>query len=81
MGALGLVFALVFSAYIVGVWTGGLVFRQRQRAYEESEQGEIASPMRIEGREKGRHPSAAFDDARLEIELVRVGDSKLEICP
>jgi hypothetical protein len=36
MGDLGLVFALVTAAYIVGVWTGGLVFSQRQSAYEEA---------------------------------------------
>jgi hypothetical protein len=43
MGDLGLVFALVIAAYIVGVWTGGLVFSQRQSAYEEAEAGEISS--------------------------------------
>jgi hypothetical protein len=36
MGDLGLVFALVTTAYIVGVWTGGLVFSQRRSAYEEA---------------------------------------------
>jgi hypothetical protein len=36
MGDLGLVFALVIAGYMVGVWTGALVFSQRQRAYEEA---------------------------------------------
>jgi hypothetical protein len=36
MGDPGLVFALVIAGYIVGVWTGAVVFRQRQRAYEDA---------------------------------------------
>ena len=44
MGDLGLVFALVFGGYILGVWTGALVFRQRQRGYEDAEQAAISSP-------------------------------------
>ncbi|GAC1475513.1 MAG: hypothetical protein PVS3B2_11630 [Candidatus Dormibacteraceae bacterium] len=36
MSDLGLVFAVVIAGYIVGVWTGALVFRQRQGAYEDS---------------------------------------------
>jgi hypothetical protein len=44
MGDLGLVLALVFAGYIVGVWTGALVFRQRQRAYEDALPAAISSP-------------------------------------
>jgi hypothetical protein len=36
MGDLGLVFALLIAGYIVGVWTGAVVFRQHQRAYEDA---------------------------------------------
>jgi hypothetical protein len=31
----GVVFALFTLGYILGVWTGAMVFRQRQRGYEE----------------------------------------------
>ena len=44
MGDLGLLFAVVIAAYIVGVWTGALVFKQRQRAYEEAVTAEIDGP-------------------------------------
>jgi hypothetical protein len=47
MGDLGLVFALVLGGYILGVWTGALVFRQRQRAYEDAVPAEITSPPGI----------------------------------
>lgn len=43
MGDLGLVFALVIAGYIVGVWTGALVFRQRQRAYEDAVPATVSS--------------------------------------
>ena len=44
MGDLGLVFALVTAAYMVGVWTGALVFSRRQRAYEEAVPVEMSTP-------------------------------------
>ncbi|HEX9098078.1 MAG TPA: hypothetical protein VF956_01170 [Candidatus Dormibacteraeota bacterium] len=34
MGFIGVVFALFTVGYVLGVWTGGVVFRKRQRAYE-----------------------------------------------
>lgn len=37
MGFLGLVFALFTAGYVLGVWTAGLVFKQPQRAYEDSQ--------------------------------------------
>jgi hypothetical protein len=37
MGVMGVVFALFTVGYVLGVWTAGLVFRQRQRAYEDAE--------------------------------------------
>jgi hypothetical protein len=43
MGDLGLVFALVIAGYIVGVWTGAVVFRQRQRAYEDAARATVSS--------------------------------------
>jgi hypothetical protein len=36
MGAIGLVLGLFTVGYILGVWTGGLVFRQRQGRYEDA---------------------------------------------
>jgi len=36
MGVIGLVLAVLTAGYILGVWTGGLVFRQRQGAYEDA---------------------------------------------
>ncbi|GAC1510145.1 MAG: hypothetical protein NVS1B3_12670 [Candidatus Dormibacteraceae bacterium] len=36
MGAIGLVVALITIGYFLGVWTGGLVFRQRQGSYEDA---------------------------------------------
>ena len=33
MGALGFVFAALGVGYILGVWTGGLVFRKHQGPY------------------------------------------------
>jgi hypothetical protein len=33
MGAIGLILGLFTVGYILGVWTGGLVFRQRQGAH------------------------------------------------
>jgi hypothetical protein len=36
VGLAGVVFALFTSGYIIGVWTACLVFKQPQRAYEES---------------------------------------------
>jgi hypothetical protein len=46
MGDLGLVFALVTAGYMAGVWTGALVFRQRQRAYEDGVPATVSStPM------------------------------------
>jgi hypothetical protein len=44
MGDLGLVCALVTVGYMVGVWTGALVFRQRQRAYEDAVPATLSSP-------------------------------------
>jgi hypothetical protein len=38
MGVISLVFALFTVGYILGVWTACLVFRQPQRAFEESSQ-------------------------------------------
>jgi hypothetical protein len=35
MGDPGLVLALVVVGYFVGVWTGAMVFSQRQTAHEE----------------------------------------------
>jgi len=35
VGILGIVLALFTLGYILGVWTGAMVFRQRQRAYED----------------------------------------------
>jgi hypothetical protein len=91
MGDLGLVLALVAVGYIVGVWTGAVVFRQRQLAYEEAVPAEIASPARFEAFARRGPPepvrsssedelrlSAAFEAARLEIELARVGELRLE---
>jgi hypothetical protein len=43
MGDLGLVFAVVIAGYIVGVWTGAMVFRQRQRAYEDAVPATVSS--------------------------------------
>jgi hypothetical protein len=37
MGFIGFVFALFTVGYVLGVWTAGLVFRQRQHAYEDAE--------------------------------------------
>jgi hypothetical protein len=37
MGVMGVVFALFTVGYVLGVWTAGLVFRQRQRAHEDAE--------------------------------------------
>jgi hypothetical protein len=34
---MGVVFALFTVGYVLGVWTAGLVFSQRQRAYEDAE--------------------------------------------
>jgi hypothetical protein len=36
MGALGLILGLFTVGYILGVWTGGMVFRQRQGVYEDA---------------------------------------------
>jgi hypothetical protein len=50
MGDLGLIFAVVMAAYIVGVWSGALVFSQRQRAYEEAVTADMASlPVNVVG--------------------------------
>jgi hypothetical protein len=35
MGAIGLILGLFTVGYMLGVWTAGLVFRQRQGAYED----------------------------------------------
>jgi len=37
MGFIGAVFALFTVGYVLGVWTAGLVFRQPQRSYEDTE--------------------------------------------
>jgi hypothetical protein len=59
VGDLGLVFALVMTGYIVGVWTGAVVFRQRQRAYENAESATTLGPSVIVIRhplhQDGRH--------------------------
>ena len=59
MGDLGLVSAVVAAGYIVGVWTGALVFRQRQRAYEDAVPTTISSPpvtvTRSLSHQAGRH--------------------------
>jgi hypothetical protein len=47
MGDLGLVFALVMAGYMVGVWTGGLVFKQRQGAYEDGVPAAVSSHPEI----------------------------------
>jgi hypothetical protein len=44
VGDVGLVFALVTVGYMVGVWTGAMVFRHRQRAYEDAVPAAISSP-------------------------------------
>jgi hypothetical protein len=36
MGAIGLVLGLFTAGYIIGVWTGGVVFRQPQAGYEDA---------------------------------------------
>jgi hypothetical protein len=36
MGAIGLILGLFTVGYMLGVWTAGLVFRQRQGAYEDA---------------------------------------------
>jgi hypothetical protein len=43
VGDLGLVLALVTAGYIVGVWTGALVFRQRQSPYEDGAPATVSS--------------------------------------
>jgi hypothetical protein len=40
---LSLVLALVLASYIVGVWTGALVFRQRQVEYEDGAPATVSS--------------------------------------
>ena len=41
MGLLGVVLALFTLGYLLGVWTGALVFKQRQHAYED------AAPIKV----------------------------------
>jgi hypothetical protein len=36
VGALGVIFAVFTLGYILGVWTSAMVFRQRQRGYEDA---------------------------------------------
>jgi hypothetical protein len=36
VGLLGIVFALFTLGYILGVWTGAMVFQQRQHTYEDA---------------------------------------------
>jgi hypothetical protein len=36
MGAIALILGLFTVGYILGVWTGGMVFRQRQGIYEDA---------------------------------------------
>ena len=36
MGVIGLVFALFTVGYTLGVWTGGVVFKQHHGAYEDA---------------------------------------------
>jgi hypothetical protein len=47
VGDLGLILALVMAGYIVGVWTGAVVFRQRQHAYEDGAPAMVSSPPAI----------------------------------
>jgi hypothetical protein len=50
VGDLGLVLALITASYIVGVWTGAMVFRQRQAAYEDGAPAMASSrPMIVIG--------------------------------
>lgn len=52
MGAIGLVLGLFTVGYILGVWTGGLVFRQRQGVYEDAVPAAIV--LRNQSRVAGR---------------------------
>jgi hypothetical protein len=52
MGAIGLVLGLFTVGYILGVWTGGLVFRQRQGRYEDAIPAAIV--LRKQSRMAGR---------------------------
>jgi hypothetical protein len=36
MGVIGLVLAVLTGGYFLGVWTGGLVFKQHQGTYEDA---------------------------------------------
>jgi hypothetical protein len=47
MGAIGMILGLFTVGYMLGVWTGGLVFRQRQGVYEDAV---IGIPSRRSGR-------------------------------
>jgi hypothetical protein len=49
VGLLGIVFALFTLGYILGVWTSAVVFKERQRAYEEV----VAIKLRPSGRRLG----------------------------
>jgi hypothetical protein len=49
MGAIGLILGLFTVGYMLGVWTGGLVFRQRQGVYEDAV---IGIPSRRAGRRR-----------------------------
>jgi hypothetical protein len=47
MGLAGMIFALITSAYILGVWTACLVLKQPQQVYEDGTPLSIATARAI----------------------------------